>query len=236
MRTYTEEKPKYVQQGTYTETYHAKKWDDLTAEQQEEVLEEAMTDSRLQEWYYEDERNLFFEMIENLKDEYKNVYDNIHVYWQSNSQGPYRTSDWELDLHDTPSEIVDLSDVGIIGPIEVTILGIYPSYSEVNPVSEDFKLDFDYDEDEVTFPEGFDYEFEEYMDESKNGRAFLEKYAEIYSTPIEKYWKEVNNYTMGYDYFDEWVRLQLEEEGIGLVAIYVVTDDGEEEFVELEWE
>lgn len=234
MRTYTEEKPKYVQQGTYTETYYAKKWYDLTADQQKEVLEEAMVNGNLEQWYYEDERNLFFEMIEELKDDYKNVYDDIHVYWQSNSQGPYLTSKWKLELHDNPSEIVDLSDVGIIGPIEVTIVDVLPSYSEVNPVSEDFELDFDYNENEVTFPEGFDYYFEEYMDESKNGKAFLEKYAEFYSAPIEKYWKEINNYTIGYDYFDEWVRLQLNEGN--LAAIYVVTEDGEEEFVEFEWE
>lgn len=234
MRTYTEEKPKYVQQGTYTETYHAKKWDDLTAEQKDEVVEKAMADSTMEEWYYDDERNLFFDMIENLKQEYKNVYDDIHVYWQSNSQGPYLESDWELELHDKPSEIVDLSDVGIIGPIEVTILDVLPSYSEVRPVSEDFELDFDYNEDEVTLPEGFDYYFEEYMDKSKNGRAFLEKYAEFYSAPIEKYWEEIGNYTIGYDDFDEWVQRQLDE-GM-LTAVYVVTDDGEEEFVEFEWE
>lgn len=234
MRTYTKELPNYVQQGTYTETYHAKKWDDLTAEQKEEILEHAMRDGNLEEWYYEDERNLYFDMIENLKQEYKNVYDNIHVYWQSNSQGPYLTSKWELELHDKPSEIVDLSDVGIVGPIEVTILDVLPSYSEVNPVSDDFELYFDYNEDEVTFPEDFDYYFEEYMDESKNGRAFLEKYAKFYSEPIEKYWEEINNYTIGYNDYDEWVRIQLDEGG--LTAIYVVTDDGEEEFEEFEWE
>ena len=41
MRTYTEEKPKYVQQGTYTETYHVKKWEDLTTEQKDEVIKHA---------------------------------------------------------------------------------------------------------------------------------------------------------------------------------------------------
>lgn len=234
MRTYTEEKPKYVQQGTYTETYHAKKWDDLTAEQKDEVIRKAMANSTMEEWYYDDEGNLFDEMIENLIYEYNNVYDNIHVYWQSNSQGPYLDSKWELELHDNPSEIVDLSDVGIIGPIEVTILDVFPSYSEVRPVSEDFELGFDYNEDEVTLPEGFDYYFEEYMDESKNGRAFLEKYAKFYSEPIEKYWEEIRNYTIGYEDFDEWVRIQLDEGN--LTAIYVVTDDGEEEFVKFEWE
>ena len=234
MRTYTEEKPKYVQRGTYTETYHVKKWEDLTAEQKDEVVKEAMLDRTMAEWYDDDERNLFFDMIENLKYEYKNVYDNIHVYWQSNSQGPYLESDWELELHDNPSEIVDLSDVGIYGPIEVTIVDVLPSYSEVNPVSDDFELHFDYDEDEVTLPEGFDYYFEEYMDKSKNGRAFLEKYAEFYSAPIEKYWEEIHNYTIGYEDFDEWVQRQLDEGG--LTAIYVVTDDGEEVFVEFEWE
>lgn len=232
MRTYTEEKPKYVQQGAYTETYHAKKWDDLTAEQKDEVIKEASLDGTMEEWYYEDERNLFFEMIEELKEDYKNVYDDIHVYWQSNSQGPYLTSKWEIELHDNPSEIVDLSDVGIYGPIEVTIVDVFP-YSEVRPVSDDFELHFDYDEDKVTLPKGFDYYFEEYMDKSKNGRAFLEKYAEFYSAPIEKYWEEIHNYTLGYEDFDEWVRIQLEDGN--LAAIYVVTDDGEE-FVEFEWE
>ena len=232
MRTYTEEKPQYVQQGTYTETYHAKKWDDLTAEQKDEVIKEASLDGTMEEWYYEDERNLFFEMIEELKEDYKNVYDDIHVYWQSNSQGPYLTSKWEIELHDNPSEIVDLSDVGIYGPIEVTIVDVFP-YSEVRPVSDDFELHFDYDEDKVTLPKGFDYYFEEYMDKSKNGRAFLEKYAEFYSAPIEKYWEEIHNYTLGYEDFDEWVRIQLEDGN--LAAIYVVTDDGEE-FVEFEWE
>ena len=234
MRTYTEEKPKYVQQGTYTETYHAKKWEDLTAEQQEEVVKEAMLDRTMVEWHGDDERNLFFDMIGNLKEEYNNVYDNIHVYWQSNSQGPYLESDWELELHDNPSEIVDLSDVGIIGPIEVTIVDVLPSYSEVNPVSDDFELHFDYDEDEVTLPKEFDYYFEEYMDKSKNGRAFLEKYAEFYSAPIEKYWEEIHDYVIGYEDFDEWVQRQLDEGD--LTAIYVVTDDGGEEFVEFEWE
>ena len=236
MRTYTEEKPKYVQQGTYTETYHAKKWDDLTAEQKDEVIREAMLDGNLEEYHREDESNLFDDMIENLRYEYNNVYDDIYVSWQSNSQGPYLTSKWKLELHDNPSEIVDLSDVGIYGPIEVTIRDVFPSYSEVRPVSEDFELGFDYNEDEVTFPEGFDYyfDFEEYMDKSKNGRAFLEKYAEFYSAPIEAYWKEINNYVLGYDDFDEWVQGQLDDGD--LTAIYVVTDDGEEEFVELEWE
>ena len=235
MRTYTEEKPKYVQQGTYTETYHAKKWDDLTAEQKDEVVEYAISSVSLDEWYYEDERNLFYDMIENLKQYYKNVYDKIYVSWQSNSQGPYLTSKWKLELHDNPSEIVDLSDVGIYGPIEVTVLDVFPSYSEVRPAPDDFELSFDYDEDEVTFPEGFDYyDFEEYMDKSKNGRVFLEKYAKFYSEPIEKYWEEINNYTRGYYYFDEWVRIQLDEGS--LTAIYVVTDDGEEEFVKFEWE
>lgn len=234
MRTYTREQPNYVQQGTYTETYHAKKWDDLTAEQKDEVVEYAISSVFLDEWYYDDERNLFYDMIENLKQEYKNVYDNIHVSWQSCSQGPYLESKWKLELHDNPSEIVDLSDVGIYGPIEVTILDVLPSYSEVKPISDDFELDFDYNENEVTFPERFDGYFEEYMDKSKNGRAFLEKYAEFYSAPIEKYWEEINNYARGYYYFDEWVRFQLEEGN--LAAIYVVTDDNEEEFIKFEWE
>ena len=235
MRTYTKEQPNYVQQGTYTETYHAKKWDDLTAEQKDEVIEYAISSVSLDEWYYEDERNVFDDMIENLHYEYNNVYDDIYVSWQSNSQGPYLTSKWKLELHDNPSEIVDLSDVGIYGPIEVTITDVYPSYSEVRPVSDDFELYFDYDEDEVTLPEEFDYyDFGEYMDKSKNGRAFLEKYAEFYGAPIEAYWGEINNYTRGYYYFDEWVRIQLGEGN--LAAIYVVTDDGEERFVKFEWE
>ena len=73
MRTYTEEKPKYVQRGTYTETYHVKKWEDLTAEQKDEVVKEAMLDRTMAEWYDDDERNLFFDMIENLKEEYNNL-------------------------------------------------------------------------------------------------------------------------------------------------------------------
>ena len=93
---------------------------------------------------------------------------------------------------------------------------------------------FDYDEDEVTLPKEFDYYFEEYMDKSKNGRAFLEKYAEFYSAPIEKYWEEIHDYVIGYEDFDEWVQRQLDEGD--LTAIYVVTDDGGEEFVEFEWE
>lgn len=219
----------------YTREFVEKEWDELTVKQQEEIKDYLFRDDLLMELYNIGERELYEEYIYELKRKYKDVYDDIDLDWSSNSHGPYveHPRGWTVDLHGYPSEIVDLSDVGIDGEIEVTIRDVYPDhYDYVLPDLYHMDVEFDYSDDlNVDYSELEDYLFEE----STNGEAFLKKWAEILSKPLEEYWEICAEYTRGFQDVDEWLEAQVSN-GQDVRIIYSVEEDGNEVFEELIWE
>lgn len=217
---------------TYTKDFVVKDWDKLTAEQREEVTTRVYRDDSLMNEYSFNEGELFDIYIDNLKDKYKNVYDDIDLDWSMTGQGPARGyRGWDVDLHDYPTEIVDLSDVGINDEIEVTIYRIYPDNHEfILPDLYHMDVEFDY----ANYLDIDESELEDLLEESANGKAFLKKWAEIFSKPLEEYWEICEEYARGFQDIDEWVENEMTYGP--LRAVYFVDEDGNEVFEKFRWE
>lgn len=223
---------------TYTKEFVVKGWDELTAEQREEVTTRAYRDDSLLYAYSDDEGRLFDDSIDNLKNEYKNVYDDIDLDWSTTGQGPARgRRGWTVDANQSEWEKVDLSDVGIEGDVYVSVVRVVPdTYEFVLPDTYHMDLDFDYVDGEVT-QDGEDVEYSSLFDvieNSEHGIDFLNKYADIYSEPLEKYWEICKDYARGFQDIDEWVEIYMTD-GY-LRAVYSVDEDGNEVFEEFTWE
>lgn len=215
----------------FVKEFLVKDWGDLTAKQREDVKKRVYRDDSVMNAYSINERDLFDNYIDNLKDKYKDLYDDIDLEWTVGGQGPYIVrGGWTVDLHEFPSEIVDLSDVGIDGKIEVTVGEVYPDYYDfILPdlyhmyVEFDYANDLDIDESDLA----------ELFVKSTNGKAFLKKWAEILSKPLEEYWDICEDYARGFQNVDEW----LEDEMTNgfLYVIYSIEEDESEVFDEFSW-
>lgn len=218
---------------TYTKEFVVKGWDELTAKQQEEVTTRAYRDYILMDAYSMDESELFDIYIDNLKDKYKDLYDDITLDWSTgSSQGPYvGYRGWDVDLHKCLTETVNLSDVGVNAEVDVTLCGVYPdSYEYVRPYLAYMDVEFDYPDDL-----DIDYsELEDLFEKSANGKALLKKWAEILSKPLEEYWDICSEYARGFQDIDEWLKTEMTD-GY-LRAVYSVDEDGNEEFVKFMWD
>ena len=222
----------------FVRDFVVKDWNELTAKQQEEVANRAYRNDSLMYAYSDDEGLLFDDIIDNLKHEYKKVYDDIDLDWSMTGQGPamgYRG--WTVDANQSEWEKVDLSDVGIEGDVYVSVIRVVPhGYDFVLPNTFDMELDFDYVDGEVT-QDGEDVEYSSLFDvfeHSEHGVDFLNKYADIYSEPLEKYWEICEEYARGFKDVDEWLKFQMTENS--LRAVYSVDKDGNEVFEEFTWE
>lgn len=223
---------------TYTKEFVVKDWSELTTKQREEVITRAYHDGLLMDAYYEDERVLFDDSIDNLKHEYKNVYDDIDLDWSMTGQGPARGyRGWTVDANQSEWEKVDLSDVGIEGDVYVSVVDVIPdTYEFVLPDTYCLDLDFDYVDGELT-QDGEDVEYSSLFDvieHSEHGMDFLNKYADIYSKPLEKYWEICEEYARGFQDVDEWVENYMVDGS--LRAVYSVDDGGDEVFESFTWE
>lgn len=222
----------------YTKDFVVKGWDELTAKQQEEVKNRAYRDDSLMYAYSDDESRLFDIYTDNLKDKYKDVYDDIDLTWTMTSQGPSRgRGGWTVDTNQSEWEKVDLSDVGIEGDVYVSVVRVVPdTYEYVLPDTYHMELDFDYVDGEVT-QDGEDVEYSSLFDvfeDSEHGIDFLNKYADIYSEPLEKYWEICKEYARGFQDVDEWVEIYMSD-GF-LRAVYFIDDNGNEVFEDFTWE
>lgn len=222
----------------YTKDFVVKDWNELTAKQQEEVKTRVYRDDSLMNEYSFEEGNLFDIYIDELKREYKDVYDDIDLEWSTSSQGPYiERRGWTVDANQSEWEKVDLSDVGIKGDVYVSVIRVIPdAYEFVLPDTYHMELDFDYVDGEVT-QDGEDVEYSSLFDvieNSEHGIDFLNKYAEIYSKPLEKYWDICKEYAHGFQYADEWVEYEMTDGS--LRAVYSVDEDGNEVFDDFTWE
>ena len=218
---------------TYTREFVVKDWDELTSKQQEKVKDRAYYDDVVMNAYSINEGEIFEIEIINLKDKYKDLYDDIVLDWSGGtSQGPYvNYGGWDVDLHECPTEIVDLSDVGIDDEIEVTIYGVYPDHYEyIRPYLSYMDVEFDYAND-LDIDES---ELEDLFEKSANGKAFLKKWAEILSKPLEEYWNICSDYARGFQDIDEWAESEMKE-GY-LRAVYSVDKNGNEVFEEFTWD
>ena len=222
----------------FVRDFVVKDWNELTAKQQEEVKKIVWADSALMNAYSDDERDLFEEYISDLKRKYKDVYNDIDLDWSMSSQGPYiDRRDWIVDANQSEWEKVDLSDVGIEGDVYVSIVRVIPrGYDFVLPDTYCMDLDFDYVDGEVT-QDGEDVEYSSLFDvieNSEHGIDFLNKYADIYSKPLEEYWEICEEYARGFQDAEEWLEFQMTD-GF-LRAVYYVDDDGSETFDDFTWE
>ena len=220
---------------TYTKDFVVKGWDELTAEQRKEVIARAYLDDIVMDVYYGDEREIFDNYIDLLKDVYKNVYDDIDLEWAISSQGPYVAGKgWTVHLHKRPVATIDLSDVGIDAEVKVTIYNVYPdAYNYVLP-------DFDHFDVSLVYPripefeDLIDVDIEALIEKSARGEAFLNTYANIYSEPLKKYWETCEDYARGFQDIDRWLKRELSDGT--LRAVYSVDKDGNEVFEKFLWE
>ena len=98
----------------FVRDFVVKEWNELTAEQREEIRDHLFRDDAMIKEYVINERELFNNYIDEIKDMAKDLYDVIDLDWSTGNGRPHiNRRGWTVDLHEYPSEIVDLSDVGI---------------------------------------------------------------------------------------------------------------------------
>ena len=217
---------------TYTKEFIKKDWDELTADQREEVRDRLFRDDAMIKEYVINEREMFNNYIDEIKDMAKDLYDVIDLDWSTGNGRPHiNRRGWTVDLHEYPSEFVDLSDVGIDEKIKATIYAVYPAhYAFVVPELEYIGLKFDYSDD-LGMDES---ELKRLFEKSVDGKAFLNKWAIILSAPLDDYWETCKEYTHGFQDIDEWLKTEMTDGD--LRAVYSTYEDGNEVFEKFIWE
>lgn len=225
--------------NTMTTTLIPKSWDDLTARQRDEVIEYALNDQSIRMDLYYEEQRILDSMFESLKKKHNDLYKEFDVEWYDTVNSYRLESDWHLVLNGLPFETLNLKDVGLDGPVEVTITGFENVDEYIQPTLDNIMLEFDYDEDEILVDgdseiyvddDDFEYRFED----SAVGKAFLQKYADIYNKPLEEYISIVKEVVYdGVLPITEYLEAEMNENG--LTAWYYVDENGNEVLEGVEW-
>lgn len=216
-----------------------KSWDDLTSQQRDEVIEYALNNHSIRSDFDYEEQRILDDMFESLKKKYNDLYEEFDIGWQDTVNSYRLDSEWYLVLNGFPFETLNLKDVGLDGPVEVTITGFENVDEYIQPTLDNIILEFDYDEDEILVDgdseiyvddDDFEYRFED----SAVGKAFLQKYADIYNKPLEEYisivWEVVHNGVLP---ITEYLEAEMTENG--LTAWYYVDENGNEVLEGVEW-
>lgn len=216
-----------------------KSWDDLTPQQQDEVVEYALNNHSIRSDFDYEEQRILDSMFESLKEKYNDLYEEFNIDWQDTVSSYRLESDWYLVLNGLPFETLNLRDVGLAGPVEVTITGFKNVDKYIQPTLDNIMLEFDYDEDEILVDgdseiyvddDDFEYRFED----SAVGKAFLQKYADIYNKPLEEYISIVEEVVYdGVLPITEYLEAEMNENG--LTAWYYVDENGNEVLEGVEW-
>lgn len=210
----------------YTQDFVAKEWDELTAEQQKEVIEYACDDDSFLEFYYMDEEGIFESELQILKDEYKDYIDDISVPWEESSHGPYTRGKWVIEPHGFISESFEFPELGFPS-VRIRIEKIDTYGDEV--ANDTFDLSF---YDKINNRYIGDWDITDAMTESPKVQKMLTHYSELYTKIIGEYWDKVREYCMGYEtaeeFFAEFFPYQ------DYKYIFEVNEDGDEDFDSIE--
>ena len=207
---------------TYTKEFIKKDWDELTADQREEVIRQACRDDSFLQFYYMDEEGIFDSEIQILKDEYKDYIDDISVPWEESSHGPYTRGKWVIEPHGFISESFEFPELGF-PRVSVSIEKIDTYGNEVT--NDTFDLSF---YDEINHRYIGDWDITDAVTESPKVQKMLTHYSELYTKIIGEYWDKVREYCLGYEtaeeFFEDFFQYQDYE------YIFEVDEDGNEDF------
>lgn len=222
-----------------TTTLMPKLWDDLTPQQRDEVIEYALNNHSIRSEFDDEEQLVLDDMFDSLKEKYDDLYEEFDIDWQDTVNSYRLDSEWHLVLNGFPFETLNLKDVGLDGPVEVTITGFKNVDEYIQPTLDNIILEFDYDEDEILVDgdseiyvddDDFEYRFED----SAVGKAFLQKYADIYNKPLEEYISIIKEVVHnGVLPITEYLQYEMNENG--LTAWYYVDENGNEVLEGVEW-
>lgn len=213
----------------YEETikYVAKSWDELTPSEREEVMEKAMNDDGLREQYSYVESEYYKELRNDIIRRNSKLIDDIDVYWQYSSQGPYLKGDWKVELSSFPTYTCDMSKFGF-GMVDVTVTDVYPDRHGILPKSGYFEFEFDWENDNVEFED-----IENAVDKCKDTYNVMVEYANFINHALQEYWDNINSYCSGYQYFKDYVKNEFEE--LDVDFIFKVMSNGSEVYVRPEY-
>lgn len=216
-----------------------KSWDELTEQQRGEVVEYALNDPSIRSDFDYEEQLVLDYMFDSLKKKYDDLYEEFDIEWYDTVNSYRLESDWHLVLNGFPVETLNLKDVGLDGPVDVTITGFKNVDEYIQPTLDNIMLEFDYDEDEILVDgdseiyvddDDFEYRFED----SAVGKAFLQKYADIYNKPLEEYISIVKEVVHdGVLPITEYLQFEMTEST--LTAWYYVDENGNEILEYVDW-
>ena len=178
-------------------------------------------------------------MFDSLKEKYDDLYEEFDIDWQDTVNSYRLDSDWHLVLNGFPVETLNLKDVGLDGPVDVTITGFNNVDKYIQPTLDNIMLEFDYDEDEILVDGDSEIyvdedDFYDRIEESAVGKAFLQKYADIYNKPLEEYISIVKEVVHdGVLPITEYLKFEMTEST--LTAWYYVDENGNEVLKEVIW-
>ena len=171
-------------------------------------------------------------MFDSLKEKYDDLYEEFDIDWQDTVNSYRLDSDWHLVLNGFPVETLNLKDVGLDGPVDVTITGFNNVDKYIQPTLDNIMLEFDYDEDEILVDGDSEIyvdedDFYDRIEESAVGKAFLQKYADVYNKPLEEYISIVEKAVYdGVLPITEYLQFEMTEST--LTAWYSVDENGNE--------
>lgn len=218
--------------NTMKTTLIPKSWDDLTEQQRDEVVEYALNDDSIRSDFDYEEQLVLDYMFDSLKEKYDDLYEEFDIDWQDTVNSYRLDSDWHLVLNGFPVETLNLKDVGLDGPVDVTITGFKNVDEYIQPTLDNIMLEFDYDEDEILVDGDSEIyvdedDFYDRIEESAVGKAFLQKYADIYNKPLEEYISIVEKVVYdGVLPITEYLQFEMTEST--LTAWYSVDENGNE--------
>lgn len=216
-----------MRQFEETTKYVVKTWDELSDKDKEKAIHMAMRDDDLSYSYSDLESDWYGEERREIIRKYSELIEDINVRWEDSGQGAIIKGDWEIELSSFPVYTCDMTDCGL-GIVDVTVVGVYPDrYDGIRPESEYFEFDFEWNNDDIDFED-----IENAVDECRDTRNVMVKYAEFINNAIQEYYANLDAYCEGYQSFSEFIESEFENRDVDF--IFKVMPNGSEKFIAYE--
>lgn len=212
-----------MRQVDETTEYVVKTWGELSNKDKEKVIQIAIEDEDLLYLYSDLESELYYEKRREIIRKYSELIKDINVRWENIDERASIRGNWEIELSSFPVYTCDMTDCGL-GIVDVTVVGVYPDRRGILPESDYFEFDFKWDNDNVDFED-----IESAVDECRDTRNIMVKYADFINHAIQEYLANINAYCEGYQTVLRYIKTKFENEDVGF--IFKVMPNGSDKFI-----
>ena len=206
-----------------TTEYVVKTWGELSNKDKEKVIQIAIEDEDLLYLYSDLESEMYYEKRREIIRKYSELIKDINVRWENIDERASIRGNWKIELSSFPVYTCDMTDCGL-GIVDVTVVGVYPDRRGILPESGYFEFDFKWDNDNIDFED-----IENAVDECRDTRNIMVKYADFINNAIQEYLANINAYCEGYQTVLRYIKTKFENEDVGF--IFKVMPNGSDKFI-----